>query len=346
MTINSIESPEKRRHRMWSTVFLLGVFLASPMPSENQIFATNILIISFLVLVLVTSSLIYFQNEFSEVLFVVCVLVASVMFFKGVSLVSLVFLLSFWLWRGVSKARLKLQKKWSVALALFFMTIQYIGVRQVNAQSSAQKGEENSSDVEIPKYLSGYEIKDITSCGAVNKIPWKFRPDGKKTRLLLKDRMRHQTESQFLDWEVFQVMDKDGFTSWIFRRTLANGRSESIVVKDVVYNRILETPKGSKTVEVQDLRSLVNRTALSFFHKDGSSLVYSPSSVGRSALIIQQGSTGNNRLLAPVFVRGNFCDRPDDEENSDTQNKKAVEASGAPSPSGAAPSAGAGGAPK
>jgi len=180
---------------------------------------------------------------------------------------------------------------------------------------------QNKTGNELPKYLSGFELKDITSCLTVDTIPWKFRPDRRKTRLLLKDRLRHQSQTTFSEWSVFQVMDGDGFVSYVFRRPLSSGRNESMVVKDTVYNRVLDTARGPKTVESQDLRTLINRPALTFYHQDGSTVTYSPSSVGRSALVIQQAQTAG-RLLPPVFLRGNFCDRPDDDEDADKASKQ------------------------
>ena len=190
----------------------------------------------------------------------------------------------------------------------------------------------------IPKYLSGYEVRDLTSCSMIDQIPWKFRPDRRKIRLLLRDSLRHQTETVFATWEIHQVMDGDGFVSYVFRRALANGRFESIVTKDLTFNRIVDTPQGPKTTEVQDLRTLINRAALTFYHSDGSTVAYWPSSVGKSALIVTQGQVGGGRSLPPVYLRGNYCDRPDDEENSDAMTKKitppAAAAPAAPAPGG------------
>jgi hypothetical protein len=308
------ETPERRKYRLYSTLFLLGIFLFVPSFSGLSSHGAKLLVSAFMFFCFLTALLVYLDKTFfgNTSLWVLLVL-SAILFFKNISTPPLILSALFSVWRLMVRERLIKSSKWDVTIGLAFVFV----IQTVYAKS----------DVEIPKYLSGYEVKDITSCGVVDKIPWKFRPDGKKTRLLLKDKLRHQTETQTLDWEVFQIMDKDGFTSWVFRRTLASGRAESIVIKDVVYNRILETKKGPKTVEVQDLRSLVNRPALTFYHKDGSTLVYSPSSVGRSALIIQQGNQSGGRILAPVFVRGNFCDRPEDEENSDSQSKKAVQGS-------------------
>jgi hypothetical protein len=185
----------------------------------------------------------------------------------------------------------------------------------------------------VPKYLEGYKLSDISSCGSIDQIPWKFRNDRRKTRVILKDLLRHQNESKYSTWEIHQIMDGEGFVSFIFRRALADGRFESIVVKDSQYNKIIDTPKGPRIVEAQDLKTLINRAALTFYSPDGGTVVFSPSSVGRSALIIDVGGK-LTRPLPPVFLRGNICDRPDDEENSDTLNRKLAPATLPGTPSG------------
>ncbi len=244
------------------------------------------------------------------------------------------------MWLSKSQNRIMSAQKNSnmiLILALVFVSVLFESfclAQTVGFEArSANKGAE---------VVEGFKLKDITSCGVVDKIPWKFRPDGRKARLLIKDNLRFQSETNFEPWELFQIMDREGFVSYIFRHTLVSGRLESIIIKDTVYNRVLETPKGNKTIESQSLKSLVNRQALAFYHADGSSLVYSPSSVGRSSLTLQQGQLGTGRILPPVFLRGNYCDRPDDEEDSDNQSRRAVQASPGSAPT-AAPSGATGG---
>jgi len=173
---------------------------------------------------------------------------------------------------------------------------------------------------ELPKYLTGYEVIDFSSCSVYDQIPWKFSPDKRKKRLLLKDKLRHQTETIFKTWEVHQVMDPEGFVSYIFRNAMADGRYDSIVIKDTIYNRFIETAKGKKQIELQDLKSLVNRQALAFYTQNGSTIALMPSTIGKSALVIQQGRS-EGRVLPPIFIRGNTCDRPDDDENADQKGK-------------------------
>jgi hypothetical protein len=186
----------------------------------------------------------------------------------------------------------------------------------------------------IPKELSGLLLNEFSSCAMIDQIPWRFRPDGRKTRMLISDRLRSNTEVRFSQWQVHQVMDPNGFVSYIFRRPLASGRFESIITKNLIYNRVVDTPRGRRTVEVQELKNLVNRPVLSFFHEDGGSVTYSPSSIGNALLTLQQAST-TGRSLPPIFLRGNYCDRPESQEDIDRirqaeaqQTKEALEKAG------------------
>jgi hypothetical protein len=316
------ESFERKRHRFVSTLFLLGMFLVLPFPSESLALEMNVLIGALNVCVLMAAAMTFFGVYVSGLLVYVSLCLAIVLFFKSQSFLALIFVTVYLLWNSIKVNRLIKENKWGPLKSLLILSAVY-SFSNAWAQNSLAKPE-----AELPKHLTGYQMRDITSCGLVDQIPWKFRPDGKKVRLLVKDTFRFQSEAQFADWELFQIMDSEGLTSAVFRRTLANGRAESLIVKDAVYNRVLETAKGSKTVEVQDLRSLVNRQALTFFHQDGSTIVYSPGSVGRSALVFQQGTANGGRLLAPVYLRGNYCDRPEDEENSDKQIKKTLKSTG------------------
>ncbi len=180
---------------------------------------------------------------------------------------------------------------------------------------------QQSAGPKLPKYLTGYTLYDITSCGLIDQIPWKFRADRKKSRLILKDKLRYMNQTTFSDWSLFQVLDAGGFATFIFRRPTANGRFESLVLKDTVFNRVVDTKFGPKTVESQDLTTLINRPAVAFYSQEGGSIVFSPSSNGNSMLTFQQAAN-SGRLLPPVFIRGTICDRPEDEEDSDRQQKQ------------------------
>jgi hypothetical protein len=136
-------------------------------------------------------------------------------------------------------------------------------------------------------------------------------------------------------------MDADGYVTWIFRAALADGRYDTIAVKDTIYNRFVETPQGKQQTESQDLRTLVNRAALTFYAQDASTVSLLPSTIGQTALVIQQGKS-DGRLLPPIFIRGNNCDRPEGDENGDSTAAKQVtgQAQGGATPGGAPGAAG------
>lgn len=349
--------PEVIRFRLWRQVFLLGIFLFLPIPLPTMPSHVLILVNSLWgSLFFLTLSHWYFPG-FWGVFWFLSLVIAGVCFFK-VSIFWVAPLLVLWrVWVSVAARRLKVLSL--VPLVFFCVPILFYNsqavaqVTNLESKSLIKPGsalfEPRESVLATPANLTGVatlKLKDITSCGIVDKIPWKFRPDGRKSRLLLTDTLRFQTEASFQLWDIYQIMDNEGFISFVFRRTLASGKQESIIVKDTIYNKVIDTPRGNKTIESQNLKSLVNRQALAFYHEDGSSIIYSPSSVGRSSLTLQQGQVGGGRILPPVFLRGNYCDRPDDEENSDAQNRRAVQASPGSTPSGTQGGSGVGGASK
>lgn len=161
----------------------------------------------------------------------------------------------------------------------------------------------------LPKYLLGYKLGELASCSAIEKIPWKFARDRRKTRLLMRDTLRLSTEFQPATWEVNQVMDGDGYVSYVFSKVRDGHRVESLVVKDNVFNRIVDRGGESKVTEVQDLRTLINRPVITLNHTDGSLISFSPGLAGQSLLTIELKHP-EGRPLPPVFVRGMYCDRP------------------------------------
>jgi hypothetical protein len=189
------------------------------------------------------------------------------------------------------------------------------------AREQALEKKKEESTFEFPKYLNGYKINDYSSCLVYDQIPWRFAADQKKNRLLIRDKLRHQTEKVLKDWEIFQIMDRDGYVTYVFRNQIALKTYDSIVIKDTVYNRFIESPKKRKSVDFQDLRTLVNRPALTFYSRDGGTISLVPSSIGKSALVIQLAKA-EGRAIPPMFIRGSACDRPDDEENSDQRAKE------------------------
>ncbi|MBS1984245.1 MAG: hypothetical protein JST16_08735 [Bdellovibrionales bacterium] len=181
--------------------------------------------------------------------------------------------------------------------------------------SGLAEPEPTVSDVNVPKYLTGYQLNDLASCGAANQIPWRFRPDRRKTRLLLRDHLRLNTETHFETWEIHQVMDGQGYVTYVFSKIQNGRRVESILIKDNVYNRIVETNGKPKVVEVQDLRTLINRSVVAFVHADGSTVNFAPGLAGQSILTIELRQAVG-RPLAPLYIRGSYCERAQAESNA------------------------------
>jgi hypothetical protein len=181
----------------------------------------------------------------------------------------------------------------------------------------------------LPKHLDGHRLNDIVSCGSVNDIAWRFRPDSRKARLLIRDRLRLNSEQNFAIWEINQVMDRGGTVTFIFSRIESDRRSESIVIKDNLYNRIVRENGRNRVMEVQDLRTLINRAVLVFHHADGGSISFAPGLAGQSAITIELNKSV--RPLSPILVKGNYCERLDeDSESASTSTARAAaEAAGA-----------------
>lgn len=188
------------------------------------------------------------------------------------------------------------------------------------AEAPAKKPEEPKAapapkfEPKAPKYLSGYVLNDLASCGAVDQIPWRFAGE-RKTRMLLRDHLRLNTDAKFGTWEIHQIMDRDGYVTYAFMRMEDGKRVESLLIKDNVFNRFRWKGDKSKVVDVQDLRNLINRPVVIFSHEDTSSVSFSPGLAGQSVLAIELRQV-TGRPLPPMYVRGTFCERASSGENS------------------------------
>lgn len=187
-------------------------------------------------------------------------------------------------------------------------------------ETPAQKKEEAKPtpparpEPKAPKYLSGYVLNDLASCGAVDQIPWRFAAE-RKTRMLLRDHLRLNTDAKFGTWEIHQIMDRDGYVTYAFMRIENGQRVESLLIKDNVFNRFRWKGDKSKVVDVQDLRNLINRPVVIFSHEDTSSVSFSPGLAGQSVLAIELRQV-TGRPLPPLYIRGTFCERATSSENS------------------------------
>lgn len=168
----------------------------------------------------------------------------------------------------------------------------------------------------IPKAVSGYALEDIVSCVFLDRIPSKFKNDGRTTKLLIKDQLRLSSELEAVLWEVHQIMDQEGFVTFVLRRPVGNGEWESFAFKELQRIHTIGTSSGrNRMKKVQDIKALIDRPVMTLENSKGSTVSVIPSSSGVVTLSIQL-SKGEGRLLPPVFVRGSTCERPADEVNS------------------------------
>ncbi len=303
---DSIRDPEKRT-RLLALILAMGAVAALPTPSD--VAATSLA--RFLVPVLWISFgafawSVWFREDLQWTLWFSSTVLALVAALKGLGLLPLVLSVVWALWYSTRRRRESRLKGWAILFLASVFSPQ-VGAEGIFVKKPAAI----PGTIEIPTWMTGNKLSDLASCASAEKIQWKFRSDNRKTRMILKDVLRLGSDTKFATWEIHQVMDKDGYVTYIFRKTLANGRYESIVAKENLYNKIVDTPRGQRVVEVQNLKSLINRPVFIFYHSDGSTVSYLPGLAGRSTLIIQLAQA-EGLILPPVYFKGSSCDRPND----------------------------------
>jgi len=313
--------PSKFRERLWPVFTSLFVLASLPLPRVWPE-VNGLLITTLWVALGFFSASLWYWPGYSWTLWFLGLVLSFVGWLRGLFLGPMVLLVLWALWMKVrEKNRAKRETSGMLALILL-ATLGAPGASAADRPKTlldSARGKPSPSpsygdpgSLFIPQFMKGYKINDLVSCGVVNDIPWRFRQDNRKTRLLVRDNLRLQTETRFSLWEFHQVMDTQGYVTYVFRRQLVNGRYETIAAKDQFYSRYIETKRGRKKVEVQNLKTLVNRPVLVFVHGDGSSLSFLPGLAGRSLVTIQL-SQKDGRYLSPVFLKGSVCDRPADE---------------------------------
>lgn len=168
---------------------------------------------------------------------------------------------------------------------------------------------ENSS---LRSIVMGKKVNDITSCGVVDSISWRFRPDGRQARVLVRDTLRMNAETEFFSWEISQVMDADGFSTFVFRRALKKNRYEAYAVKDGKYNKILDTRSGPHVVETRDIKNLINKPAFVFSAPDGASVILTPGAYKTSVLSFIPSRGEDGQVAPPVYIKNMICFRPEE----------------------------------
>jgi len=165
-----------------------------------------------------------------------------------------------------------------------------------------------------------FKLDALASCGSLDKIPWNFRPDGRRIRKLFEEELRLANDNETFWWELYQVMNRAGEVTFIFRRSLPDGSYISLAARDFKFVRVHSTPESSKKLENQTFKHLINRPALIFYRSDGTVVNYLPGSVGKATIQIQFAMT-TGAYLPPVYIRGNFCDRPASLSEADVAGK-------------------------
>jgi len=155
-----------------------------------------------------------------------------------------------------------------------------------------------------PVNKQGLTMNQVASCIIINQLPWVFRKTKRQSRLILRDKIRFSTQSDFLLWEIHQVMDNNGYISYVFRRPLPNGGQESIVTKENYYNRIQDVKGVKKIVDVRNLTNFIDRPALTFYTEGTGRIVYQPGLSGQSRLYLS--FDGGD---PPVLLKGGDCRR-------------------------------------
>lgn len=169
-------------------------------------------------------------------------------------------------------------------------------------------------------FVPQFKLDDLASCGSLDKIPWQFRPDGRRVRKLFEEELRLANDAETFWWELYQSMNSSGEVTFIFRRSLPDGSYISLAARDLNFVRVHSTPETSKKIENQTFKHLINRPALIFYRADGTVVSYMPGSVGKATIQIQFAMT-TGAYLPPVYIRGNFCDRPASLSEADVTGK-------------------------
>ncbi len=302
---DGLQSTEKRT-RLLGIVLVLTTLLSLPAPQgAATFFQISIFALSAFLMLFAWS--LWYRPELQWTLWAASLILSAALFYRGLSVTPTLLLALWFFWYRV---RIKNTRKLRAILFLFFTSF--------SNQSRALVAVSKVGDIAIPAYLRGYKLNELVSCGQVDKIPWKFRPEGRKTRILMRDVLRLNSETRFSTWEIHQVMDSGGYVSYIFRRPLKNGSFESIVAKENHYNRIVESTKGKKIVDVQNLKNFINRTVFTFTAADEGTVSYLPGLAGRSLITVQLSQAGG-RMLPPLYIKGSTCDRPNDEDKTGAQ---------------------------
>jgi hypothetical protein len=307
------------RSRMFVVLGSLGLLAALPLPGgQENVWRVALLAALALGLALQTWA-VWYRKDWVAPIWIFCFVLALVMAWKSGFWLSAILQAVWGLW---------VRERMSRGAFVWFFVVMSAGHAQAQTNSAG----------ELPGQIKGHTLEGLSSCIEVDKIPWVFRKTERQSRLLLRDRLKLSTQPDEALWEIHQVMDKGGNSSFVFRRPLNNGSYEAIVTKDTFYNRIVDTPGSRKIVKVHKYTTMVDRPVLTFINKQGSSVVYKPGPVGRAQLVL---NFKGNSFIPPLALMGTNCERIGD-DGEDPFGNKAIGAGGREfksNPAAAAPAA-------
>jgi hypothetical protein len=165
------------------------------------------------------------------------------------------------------------------------------------------------------------KVSQINSCSTIDRIPWVSKTSGKRTRKIFTDTLRLDREKIFSTWELYQVLSESGDVSFIFQRLRKDGKEEYIAAKGDITERIMEVRKGRRRlIDKQNMKPLINRVALSMIQKDGGRVEFIPGQTGKSTIVLYP-TNDLGVALAPVYLKGISCDKPESFSDDDISSK-------------------------
>lgn len=212
-------------------------------------------------------------------------------------------------------------RKSAALFLLLFIQIKVLSSQSTSTMNSPSPNETAALRSPIDPTSGQLRVSQINSCSTIDRIPWVSKTGGKRTRKIFSDTLRLDREKIFSTWELYQVLGQSGEVTFIFQRIRKDGKEEYIAAKGAVTERIMEIRKGRRRlIDKQNMKPLINRTAISFMHKDGSRVEFVPGETGRSTTVLFPTNDAGVSL-APVYLKGISCDKPESFNDDDINSK-------------------------
>lgn len=201
-------------------------------------------------------------------------------------------------------------------------------ILQVSAATKGKTGGPSSADkkaINAPKLLDlrkdSLKISQINSCGTIDRIPWSTKSGEKRTRRIFRDELALMGQESYSTWELYQVLRKDGTVSFIFERDRKDKRKEYIAAKGEIVEHYIQSGKHRSTLLAKEnMKPLINRSAITFSARDGSRAEFIPGQTEKSTVVLYP----TNELgvtLAPVYLKGISCDKPESLSDDDIKSR-------------------------